>query len=150
MSAGKELYEVDAWIRATLAGGTALCALVGGTASPRIYSGLAPQNTSFPFVLFDVQEARDETGVAGDRGCVTTDYLVRAVTQEPSFSGGAAIMAQVDPLLHQQIGTVLSGTAVALNVIGCVRLQPIRYIETDEGVRYNHVGAMYRIWAANP
>lgn len=150
MSAGKELFEVDTWLRSTLGAGTALCALVGGTATPRIYSALAPQNATFPFVLFDVQDSRDASGIDGTRGCVQADYLVRAVTQEPSFAGAASIMAQADPLIHQQQGTVLSGTVPALIVAGCVRLQDVRFIETDEGQRYNHYGAMYRIWAHAP
>ncbi len=150
MSAGRELSEIDAWLRSTLAAGTALTSLIGGTASPRIYAGLAPQGASLPFVLYDVQDVRDETGVAGHRGAVRADYLVRAITEDPSFAGAAAIMAQADPLLHQAAGTVYSGTVAVLIVQGCVRLEPVRYYEVDAGVRYNHFGGVYRIWAHEP
>lgn len=149
MSAGKELYEIDRWIRSRLASGTALCDLIGGTAAPRIYSGIAPDNASFPFVLYDIQDTRDAAGIAGERGCVVADYVVRAVTDEPSYDGGAAIMAHVDGLLHQQSGSVVIGTVTVLEVLGCIRMHSVRYLEFEEGRRYNHLGGIYRIWGAS-
>jgi hypothetical protein len=49
------MYAVDKAWYTKLTGSTALCALVGGTASPRIYNTMAPQNATLPFVVFQKQ-----------------------------------------------------------------------------------------------
>lgn len=150
MSKGKELHEIDRWIYEKLSSSSAVTALVGGTANPRIYSSLAPQGATLPFIVYDADEGIHETGVKGDTGCVTVDYVVRAVSRADTWGTCASIVEAVDAALHQSSGTVTQGTATVLIINGCVRVRNIRYLELDTGNRYNHMGAAYRIWAHEP
>ena len=150
LSKGKELYEIDKWIYEKLSTSPSVAALVGGTVAPRIYSSLAPQGATLPFIVYDADEAVHETGVKGDSGCVAVDYAIRAVSRADTWGSCAGIAEAMDAELHQSSGTVTVGTATVLIVNGCVRMRTFRYVEVDHGNRYNHMGAVYRIWAYEP
>ena len=150
MSAGAELFEAESWLKNTLAAGTVLCALIGGTATPRIYSEFVPQGGTVPAVIISEAGSEDEFPVTGTPSITNCRFRVRAVVQDTSYSGAAAIMAQVQPLLGGKRGTVLSGTVPILHVDSCIRVTPFRYPETLGGLQYRHYGAEYSLWVQNP
>lgn len=49
------MKALDKAVYSKLTGSTALCALVGGTANPRIFNTYAPQDTVTPYVVFQKQ-----------------------------------------------------------------------------------------------
>jgi hypothetical protein len=141
MSAGAEATEVLQWVHSQLAGGTALAGLIGTA----IYDDLAPQEAEPPYIVAGLHAENDVWVVRGTRIAVEADFLVKAVTRGNSYIGAASIMALADPLLAAR-GTVVSG-AGTLFIIGCRRTSVVQYPELDSGVRYNHVGGVYRITA---
>lgn len=149
MSAGLETYQTAIWLRSTLAAGTALCALVGGTASPRIYPDFIPQGVEGDSVIYSVLGATDETVCPGTAAAVRTEFLVKAVVQDSSYSRCADIMAQAHPLIAAQRGTVYAGTVPQMYVLQCVREEGVQYFEVTDGKRYAHLGGRYRIWVEN-
>lgn len=149
MSAGAELYEAERWIRDTLAAGTALCALIGGTASPRIHSEFSPDGT-VPAIILTETTSEDEFAVTGTANATHCRFNVRAVVQNQSYQGAADIMKLVQPLLGGQRGTVFDGTAEALYILSCIRLSPLRYPEVYDGKQFRHFGAEYALWVQNP
>lgn len=149
MSAGAELYETERWLRDTLAAGTALCALIGGTASPRFHSDFVPQGSVIPAIILEVSQGEDVGAVTGTANATNIRARVRAVVQDQSYQGAAAIMKQADPLLMGKRGTVLDGTVPALYVLSCIRTGPIRYPEVVEGKHHRHLGSEYSIWVEN-
>ncbi len=151
MSAGIEQYEVGRWIHDTLAAGTALCALIGGTVSPRIYPDFAPQGLdgTADFVAFAIDSANDELVVTGTAGAILVMATVKGVVQSTSYCRAAAIMKYAHPLISAMKGTVYDGTVPALYVLGCERTGGVAYPENYGGNRYMHMGAEYRVWVQN-
>lgn len=158
MSAGQEVFQKQAWLYATLAAGTALCAMLGGTVTPRIYSEIIPQGTLTPngtafmepSLVIAHQGGEDTNSVDGQRGSGRDEFLVKVVSQGESFGTAAAIMKQADALLHGQGGSAVSngGTLIIQN---CTRQRSVQYPEIgDDGLRYNHYGGIYAIWGRNP
>ncbi len=60
------MNALAASIYGTLTGGTALTALLAGTAS--IYNTVVPQGAAFPYLVFNQQAAQSEIEDANDRG----------------------------------------------------------------------------------
>lgn len=149
MSAGIETYEFGRWIHDTLAAGTALCALIGGTASPRIYPDFIPQGTAGDSIIFSLNASNDDLVVTGTAAVVNAQFTIKAVCQDSAYSRGAAIMKQAHPLISAVRGTVYDGTTPALFVLQCVREAEIQYTEQYDGKRYAHIGGQYRVWGEN-
>lgn len=133
-----EIARAMEWIYDTLSADVTLAGLV----STRIYDGLAPQGSAFPFVAFNHQGGADLRGVGTERVFNNSLYQVKAVTKGGSYVSGAAIADRIDTLLHGQNGTTSDGV-----IIGCVRDQALMLIEQQNGVEYRHIGGIYRIYA---
>jgi hypothetical protein len=128
---------IDAALYSQLAGGSALTNLLGGTA---IYQYLAPEGISPPYVIYQRQSqvpAYVLSGVAMEDAV----YMVKGVTEGPSAVLAGSVAGAIDTLLQDQtLGTVTGYTHIHLR-----RESSIDYVETDNGVRYSHRGATYRI-----
>lgn len=133
-----EIARVLKWIYTTLSGDATLAGLVSG----RIYDGLAPQGSLFPFVVFNHQGGADLRGVGTARAFNNSLYQVKAVIDKGSFVTIATIADRIDTLLHGVNGTADNGV-----ILGCVREQPLMLIEQENGVQYRHAGGIYRIYA---
>ena len=125
-----------------LTGATALTGLLtGGTASPSIYQDLAPEGAVPPYVVFNAQSPSvpqyTYTGVAFEN----TIYQVKGVTQGPSKSAGGTIAHQIDAALDDQAVSVSGYT-----LLKCRRLQDVDYTEVVSGVRFSHIGGLFRVW----
>jgi hypothetical protein len=85
-----------------LSGGTALCSLVGGTVSPRIYYMQAPKNAPLPYVVYSLQSGMEGNDTAHR---VKDDlYHVRGYATNALVAG--SIDSECDSLLHMQPITV--------------------------------------------
>jgi hypothetical protein len=93
--------------------------------------------------VFNYAGGNDENAVNGSRNSIRALYNIKAVAKGGGFGTAAAIMAEVDALLHQQGGSV-SG----LTVQDVIRESAVHYTEGDSGVVYFHDGATYRLWVA--
>lgn len=140
-----EVTAVETWLYSTLSAGTALCALIGGTANPRIYTN-PPQGAVTPYVTIGMQAGVDENGMKGGRWLTSPLMLIKAVTQETGYALAGSISAEADALL-MVAGTASSGSVSIRQIVG---ESPVQYPEVQNGVRYAHQGRMYRVHTYKP
>lgn len=132
-----EIVRADVWLHGKLSVDATLTAAV----STRIYSYLAPSGTTFPFVVYAFQGGADVSAIGAIRIMNSGLYQVKAVGQGNSMVAVEAIANRIDALLHGVTGTVSGGV-----ILACVREQPLAYVENSNGIRYNHLGGLYRIF----
>ena len=132
---------IDAQLDALLDGGTALTALLAGTAS--VYNAVMPRTAAFPCVVFN-QQAGTEPNDNPHR-TMTYLYTVQALSDVGMTQAGA-IDTQLDALLDGS--TAL--TATGYTTIWAARESMVRYVETTpEGEYRYHSGGVYRIRLAS-
>lgn len=131
-----EVVYADQWLYSQLSADTTLSALVG----VRIYSYVAPAGTPTPFVIYAYQGGQDVAEVGNHRIFNSGLYQVKAVNQGLSMAEIAPVAHRIDEILHRSSGGVVGGS-----ILACVREQSISYVEHGNGVRYNHLGGIYRI-----
>lgn len=135
-----ELDAASKFIYAQLTGNVTLMGLVNG-----VFEDLAPQEVLPPYVIFSFQSALDLQALPPVTRILTRPiYLVKAVTQGDTHAASAAIANQIELSLLQQQGLV--GGIV---ILGEHRLEPIQFTEARDGVRYSHVGGLYRLFVHN-
>lgn len=131
-----EIVLVDEWIASVMAADTALQALVSG----RVYSYVAPQGTAFPLVVYNHQGSSDLIVVGGYRVINSGLYQIKAITEAGGMATAKPIADRIDVLFHRATGAVVGGL-----ILGCVREQPLAYVEAGNNIRRNHLGGLYRI-----
>jgi hypothetical protein len=130
------MNPTSAAIFTTLQQGTALTALLAGTNS--IYKDIAPDNTSYPYVVFNLQGG-GETNETPNRA-KNTVYFIRAYSKTSTANAGN-IDTQIDNLLH---GKTLSISG--RNNFWTAREGEIENTEVlSNGDRVYSAGALYRI-----
>lgn len=130
-----ETCLIDAWLYSTLAGDATLMALITG-----VFADVAPEGQAYPFLVFSLQDAGDVQTVNNVRLLVDATYQVRITTDAESFGAIKTAVERVDTLLHRASGTVTGGV-----IYDCVRAEPLRYTELQQGRLYRHLGGLYRI-----
>lgn len=130
-----ETITVERWLYQVLTGDTELTNLVGD----RIYSTIAPLDAAFPYVVYQTQAGSDVQGVGTARIMSDLSMVVKGVDQGQSFVNLEAIANRIDAVLHGAQG---SG-----GVLGCVRVQPLAYVEIVDSIQYRHLGGIYQIYA---
>lgn len=114
-----------------LAGGSALTALLGGTA---IYNATPPLNVARPWVVFSLASGIEENQTPTDTQRLV--YLVKGVAN--SLLQAGSIAAEIHTLLHHQEAAVGGG------VFWAARETLVRYQETDPaGNLIAHAGGEY-------
>jgi hypothetical protein len=140
------MSEVNAalrWIDSKLRASVTLCSYIG-VATPRIYDGVVIQATpaiALPYVVYQYQGGSDLMTNGTFRIWANALYLVRGVAVFP-FTSLDAIAVAIDTALHGLGGTIAAGT-----VYSATRQQPFEMYETTDGVRYKHMGGIYRIYS---
>ncbi len=129
---------LDAALYTKLAGGTALTNLLGGTA---IYQYLAPEGTDPPYVIYG-RQSQVPINVLSGVAMENAVYMVKGVTEGPSAVAAGSVAGAIDTLLQDQALTITGYTHLHLR-----RESSIDYVETENGIRYSHRGATYRILA---
>jgi hypothetical protein len=135
----------EAWVYGTITSGTVVCDLVGGTVSPRIYTGMIPQGTIYPAVTIAMMTANPEWNVQGKRGLASVLVDVRAIAVG-SHAAAGSIFAAFDSVLQDASGTVIPNASSTAVVHGCAMESSYGLDEYRDGRRYAHVGAQYRLW----
>ncbi len=137
------MNETAVGLYGALTGATALTALLtGGTANPSIYQELAPEGSVPPYVVYNAQSPSTPVYVAPKVAYENTIYNVRGITAGPTKAVGGTIAAQIDAALNDKALTINGFTHLL-----CRRLQDVDYPEIVAGVRYSHMGGLYRVWA---
>lgn len=129
-----ELPVARAAIYTQLAAGTALRALLGGTA---IYYQQAPDGAALPYVVFSLQAGGPENETPSDAW--NELYYVRGYAQSPSTAG--SIDYECNALLHRKSLTVTGYTN-----FWTARESGITLVETPpSGGQIWSSGALYRV-----
>lgn len=131
-----EPVYADQWLYSKLTTDATLASLLSG----RVYSYMAPLGAAFPCIIYAYQGGADTAVVGGYRIFNSGQYQVKAVGQGESMAALAAIANRLDTVLHRAAGTVTGGA-----ILACVRERPLSYAEFTNGLRYNHLGGIYRI-----
>lgn len=119
-----------------LTGASALTALLASATS--VYDGVAPRGASTPYVIFHVQDDRDENSCS-DR-MLDDDVLVKGVSTTSAQQAGN-LAAQIDALLHN--GTL---AVTGWRVFWLRRSTGVDYVETKpDGTNVWHTGGIYRL-----
>jgi hypothetical protein len=138
MSTGIEVVQiVDRWLWETFTGDATLMTATGG----RITTDEYPEEWPNPLLTYQMSSSRDILGVGGERISTNNLYEIKAVDQGSTYQRITPIAARVDTLLHK------ARVSTAYGNLTCQREFAIRYPESRQGVRYRHLGAMYRILA---
>lgn len=149
MAEVNELDGADKFIWDRLTGQAGMAALVQTPGGEwKVFSELAPreiagEEVTTPYIVFSFLVGPDNLAIGRARIFTRPVYLVRAVTEGTSLVQAAAIADLIDLALHNAPPAV---PIAGLQVMGSDRVQPIRFIEVTDGVRYNHVGGQYRLF----
>ncbi len=127
----------DAWLYSQLSSDAFLSSLV----SDRIYGQVAPRDAEYPLIVFQFQGGHDVSGVNATRIMTQEVYVVKAAAKSTSFEILKPIAARLDELLHGARGATPDGV-----ILACVREQPIKLVEIEDGVQYRLLGGIYRIY----
>jgi len=122
----------------TLTGGTALTALLAGTAS--VYDTQAPDNATLPYVVFSHQAGGPENVDANN--LEQNLWYVRAYSAT-SAKTATEIFAQADTLINR-VNISITG----FNTIWCAREENIKLVENTPSGRIWSAGGLYRIRTA--
>lgn len=133
-----EVARALEWIFVTLSTDATIENLV----ADRVHEGVAPQDTAYPFVIFNHQGGADVRGVGTYRAFDNSLYQVKAVTQSESYDEAVAIADAIDNALQGASGTASGG------YIGpAVREQTLMLTEVSKGIVYKSAGGLYRLAA---
>jgi hypothetical protein len=147
-----ETLLVPRWFRARLIADVTLTALVPAS---RIYHDRVPQNTAYPYVVYQFSGGSDTRNMYRLPVLVRTTFMIKAVHGDPANSAGATNYDVVEPIyrrLHELIDAmrfqpVYSGSPVAQvgYMHACWRESQIQYMPLV-GDRYEaHLGGTYGV-----
>lgn len=115
---------------------------VGGSERARLFHGVAPAGTTFPFVVFQMlspgndQRTQDGSDIWSD-----PIYLVKAVTTGTGTDTIETVVDAIDDALHNTRGSVSGG-----RVMECWRERRHELPElASDGKQYINAGAEYRL-----
>ena len=131
-----------------LAGDTTLNNLLGTPAtgySKSIYHNTAPAGASFPYVLFNKQSGVPTEAFTDPSAYETDVWLVKAVDRNTSADTAEAAAARVQALLNDASLSISGSTLMYLR-----RQSDVEFEEEAQGVRYQHVGSLYRLLYDSP
>lgn len=131
---------VETWVYSKLAGNSAINSAVNGY----IFDSEIPQELGdvYPCIVYAFIAGGDTMFAGADRAFSVVEYKV-VVIGTGSFEQLDVIYTQVDALIHGGSGTVSGG-----EVISCVRRQPLKLIETEEGgKKIRQSGGLYSVQA---
>lgn len=132
------MTETDTALYTTLTGSSALESLLAETANPSIYSWQAPDNPTYPFVVFnDMSDTENNETTHQMHDMI---YQVRGFTKQ-SMKAAKAIDYQIRLLLHNATLTVSS-----FHVLKCARIGSVRFVENQQSTdKVFSAGGLYRI-----
>jgi hypothetical protein len=126
-----------------LAGDSTLNALLGTPAtgySKSIYYAQAPDNATFPFVVFNKQSGVPTEAFGAPSVMENDIWLIKGLDRSTSADTAEAIQARIAVLLNDASLSISGGTLMYLR-----RQSDVEYPEVNEGVQYHHAGSLYRL-----
>lgn len=126
-----------------LAGDTTLNTLLGTPAtgySKAIYHNQAPAGADHPFIIFNKQSGTPTEAFQDPSAFETDVWLVKAIDRNTSADPAEAIADRIKVLLNDASLSISGATLLYIR-----RQSDVEYGEVTDGVRFQHVGALYRL-----
>jgi hypothetical protein len=126
-----------------LAGDTTLNNLLGTPASgysKAIYHNTAPAGANFPYLVFNKQSGVPTEAFTDPSALDTDIWQVKAVDKDTSATDAEAANERIQTLLNDATLSISGGTLLYLR-----RQSDVEFEELTDGVRYQHVGSLYRL-----
>lgn len=126
-----------------LAGDTTLNNLLGTPAqgyAKSIYHNTAPANAQFPYVLLSQQSGTPTEAFTAPSALETEVWLVKAVDHNTTADPADAIWDRIKTLLNDATLSISGASLLYLR-----RQSDAKYEEVTDGVRYQHVGSLFRL-----
>lgn len=133
------MRQVDTALNSRLAADLGTAGTLGVLGVTGVYRILAPQGSVEPYVVFQQQAGVDSYTFNAREGRSLV-YLVKVVDRSPSGLRAAQAAERIDALLTDK--------ALSLSGYSNLRLRKesdIEYVEGDNGIAYQHYGALYRV-----
>jgi hypothetical protein len=127
---------VSAWLAEVLGGDAVLSAMVGG----RLYSS-PPQAAEFPLAMWGLRQSSSIAALDGMGRLERSAWQVEAVGMGGGYEDLRPIADRIDALLSGAVGTPAGWRFRA------ARDSSLQFAEDHAGVRYHHLGAVWRIWS---
>lgn len=144
---GAEQAMVTKWVIDRLKGApyTASFEAVVAGLGTRIYEDLAPEGTTYPFIVVQCQSPpRDIRGVGETRVMVDTLFLVKAVSQGTSYDPLTPIVKVIDTAMTSPQGGTVGADGL---VFTSIREDQFSLTTVEAGTQFRHLGGEYRIQA---
>ncbi len=147
----EETTDIDNWFLQTIRDDAILQQLFGtpGLASGvRVYNEVAPQQTIYPLIIFNMVDAPDINGVGGVRIGMWPRYQVKVICKDTGYSTLVPFWIRLDTLIQQQGAVIgISGQ----NWIGrWIRSNFIKYPEIFDNVNWFHMGGQFKALFSRP
>lgn len=126
-----------------LSGDTTLNSLLATPPAGRaksIYHAYAPDNAAFPFIILSKQSGVPTEAFQAPSAFETDVWLVKAVDRSDSADTAEAAAERVKVLLNDAALSISGASLMYLR-----RQSDVEYEETEDGVRYIHVGSLFRL-----
>lgn len=111
--------------------------------SQGIYHEHAPDNASFPFVVFSRSSGQPVQTFAEPSAYEEDVWLVKGIDRSPSANTVESIAAAIQSRLNDATITISGGGSLLF----LRRQSDVEYVELSEGSMYRHCGALYRLVA---
>lgn len=137
-----EISRARKWIYDALGADATLTALIGGSVTPRIYFGLAPEGATLPYVIVNLQASSDVQGFCLPRIATLPLFQVKVVCDGPPTSSVRTIADRIDLILGEAVAEVSQSY-----VFSGRRESSIEYVEMkrDASSYFTHSGGLYRL-----
>lgn len=141
---GAEVVLCNQYVEDCLDAYSAQLNLISPGLSDRIFEEVAPEGTTYPFIVYQCQDPpRDVRGVGTFRVMIDTLYVVKAVAQGDSYAPLLPVAGVIDAAMTSAAGATV-GDGI---VFASVRERGFQMAEPSEGTQFRHLGGEYRIQA---
>lgn len=133
-----ELLKAQKWIYDTLVNDAATTAIIG----QRVYHGVAPKGTAYPFIVFSHQGGPDTQGVCTVRIQANPVFQIKVISDGNPNQSARDVADRIDGLFQEAVTQISDGY-----VFSSRRTQPIDYVESkpNGGGHYTHLGGLFRL-----
>lgn len=145
MPALHEMKQARTFLRGKIAAHATIISL--GLAD-KIWRDLAPPGSDCPYIIMTLQAATDKNAIGARNRLFTRPlFSIKGVTQGTDDTVGYQIADAIEDALRGQSDFVGADGVVKLGVF---REEPLDYPEYEDGIRYNHIGGLYRVFVHTP
>lgn len=147
MAVSNATTVVAAWLVQTLEGDSALMALISTVEEDMDVD----QAVTYPFALFALQDALDDTYVVGDTPVFANPiYEIRVVDRSTSYARARAAYARIAALIDSAGGIIVKDAAGVYlgQIVSCVRKTPLHLPEAVGSVAFRSEGGLYQFQVA--